>query len=272
MRTNVIPTVIVSSFFWSVLFLIIYALGAPATLLGELQSPFRNMVYVFLLFHLVNCFVEFFFHRYMLHAKPLAVFSKSRNPLRMLFFLNNYFCTAHRHHHQITPERHYNITEKHQEEASHFPLYALPAFFGVAFILLLPVKFLFPHMPIILCGYAAICFSYSAYEIKHALHHETFGGRWKQFVEARGFLGILGKAMHVGHRIHHSNMLLYENVFGFFGLPIADWMFGTLDIRRNLTPEGALIPIPEHEKPTPIWLIKVLDQWTEKQESLLTTS
>ena len=96
---------------------------APAPVwAAQVSGPFWKLLAAFLGFSLFNCFMEFFFHRYVLH-KPVAPFL-------------SYFYKQHTHHHSLTRitrrrtpgglevnfvENFYPILEKEQKEASFFP-------------------------------------------------------------------------------------------------------------------------------------------------------
>ncbi|MDP3935041.1 MAG: hypothetical protein Q8Q46_02415 [Candidatus Giovannonibacteria bacterium] len=207
----------------------------------EIGSPWQRHAEFFLYENLANCFVEWVFHRYILHSKTRIGY-------------------PHRMHHAATPVSRYAIIDAFQEKFSHFPNWALPAFFGFYFPFILIMKLTLPAGPYFLDILGAVVFSYLGYEIKHAHHHRLYGGWWQKWVEMKGPLGRLGGKCHIGHFVHHENWRLNNNVFGFFGFPLADWLFGTLDLARKILPGGGLEKFPGYKAPKSVWFIRVLDQ------------
>ncbi|MES1167238.1 MAG: hemolysin III family protein, partial [Pseudomonadota bacterium] len=112
----------------------ILALGLPAVWQAQLAAGWKAVLVTFLAVHLLAAFVEFVFHRYVLHA-PLVPFL-------------SYFYKQHTLHHALTRVGYqkskrgeqvpclvenvavnlYPIMEEPQYEASYFPWYSLTVF------------------------------------------------------------------------------------------------------------------------------------------------
>lgn len=207
----------------------------------EVESSWQRHIKFFLSGHLINCFVEWFFHRYILHSRSSVGY-------------------PHRRHHALNPPDRYWIESVAQEVSSHFPYWALPAFFGFYFPFLLIAKLTLPAGPYFVDFLGAVAFSYLMYEIKHAYHHREYGGWWQKWVEMQGPLGWLGKKNHIEHFVHHENWRLNDNVFGFFGWPLTDWCFGTLDLARKILENGRLEKLERQKEPRPVLCIRLLDR------------
>lgn len=221
----------------------------------------------FLGMHMVMCFFEWGFHRYVLHAKI--------SPLL------GYFSKAHRNHHGLTPiklqavspgsDRYvlnkYPILEEEQYEDSAFPWFALLGFWAFFTPLLAALQFAFPNLPFLIGGYAAIAMSMTFYEVLHALEHYPYEW-WKAAVEHPRF-GKMWTALYGFHHFHHANVGANEAISGFFGLPIADWVFGTYHQPKELLLQGRMATAKDFAvKPPPAW-VRALDDWARKRESEL---
>lgn len=165
-------------------------------------------LFTFLGMHLLLCFFEWFFHRYVLHSIT------SR-------WLQG-FARAHRHHHGLTPIRlqpvaagsdryilnRYPITEEEQFEDSAFPVYAIAAFWAFFTPLLVALQLLLPHLPVLLGGYAGITWSMCLYEILHAIEHHPYDW-WKRATEHPRVGGVWRK-LYGFHHMHHANVSCNE--------------------------------------------------------------
>lgn len=256
-------------FGWSMLLLFGIWFFSPVFFWEQWASHPARKLAAFAAVSLVNGFVEYFLHRYGLHSIPAAIFRDGNILFRFVLRANAKFTREHRHHHALTPEKHYAITAPDQHASSRFPFWTLPVLFGLYAFPLVPLQQIFPRDPCILMGYAAVTFSYAMYEIRHALHHRPYQGWWKAWVEAPGWRGALGKNMHVGHRLHHSDPKLNLNVWGVFGFPLVDWLFRTLDLAREVSEKGELLTVPGRARPKPVWFIDAMDRWTLKHEKAL---
>lgn len=239
----------------------------PGVWTRSLASGPGALVACFLGMHLFMCFFEWAFHRYVLHARI--------SPLL------GYFSKAHRNHHGLTPIKlqavspgsdryvlnRYPILEEEQFEDSAFPWFALMGFWAFFTPMLVGLQLLFPTLPFLIGGYAAIALSMSFYEILHALEHYPYEW-WKKAIEHPRF-GRMWTALYGFHHFHHANVGANEAISGFFGLPIADWVFGTYHQPRELLLEGRVATAKDFAvKPPPGWVRK-LDEWARKRESNL---
>jgi hemolysin III len=211
------------------------------------------------------CFFEWAFHRYVLHSVVTGFLARMAN--------------AHRNHHGLTSIRlqpvkvgsdryilnEYPITEKHQHEDSAFPPYALIGFT----LFFLPVfalfQWLLPTTPVLIGGFAAIFWSMSLYEILHAVEHLPYEW-WKRATEHPRLGGMWSK-IYGFHHMHHANVSCNEAISGFFGLPVADWVFGTYHQPRELLLEGRVATAKDFAVPPPPPWVRWLDGWARKRES-----
>ncbi|MEO5616920.1 MAG: hypothetical protein ABIS67_04040 [Candidatus Eisenbacteria bacterium] len=236
----------------------------------QVAAGWPAMVLVFLGMHLFVCFFEWVFHRYVLHAITTSWLT--------------YFARGHRSHHSLTPIRlqpvvagsdryvlnRYPITEETQYPDSAFPVYALAAFWLVFTPLLVGVQLLFPRLPILLGGYTAITWSMCLYEILHAIEHKPYEW-WKRATE-HPRLGRMWSKLYGFHHMHHANIACNEAISGFFGLPIADWAFGTYHQPKELLLEGRVATAKDFAIPPPPAFVRWLDAWARKRESQLMRS
>ncbi len=232
----------------------------PSVWASQLRSSAGMAVAAFLAISLVNCFVEFFFHRYVLHMPALPL-------LRRLY-------RQHTLHHALTRigrkpsrdgrgimfiENKFPIVEPEQGEASFFPWYSLAIFAGVLTPLLALLQGLLPAFPWVLSGFAALASSLTLYELLHALNHWPFE-RWEPLIESPRW-GWFWRPAYGFHLRHHAVIDCNESISGFFGLPIADWVFGTCLIPKTVYADGEEWAQDKFVSPRPIWLIRRLDQW-----------
>lgn len=217
-----------------------------------------------------NSLVEYLFHRYILHTAPFMWLAR--------------FAKQHRKHHGLThivrldPEEsgdpvpvrnRYPIVQSHQHEASFFPYYGLSLFFLVFTPPLWLLKFLLPALPILSTGYLAVFWSYSFYEVWHAIEHLDYERFWRPKVESHRY-GWLWMKIYGFHLEHHANPKRNEAISGFlFGLPLWDWIFGTYKPTRRLLLDGALADVDDFSAPTPRWPVFALDRFFEKREAVL---
>ena len=223
------------------------------------------VVFVFLGTHLFNCFFEWFFHRYILHAIPIRWLGQ--------------FARDHRRHHQLTQIRlrqegpgriilnEYPIVREEQYEKSTFPAWALVAFWGLLTPVLVGLQICFPHVPFLVSGYGAITWSLACYEIFHHLEHLPFEW-WQKRIQHPRFGGFW-KKVYGFHHMHHANIKCNEAISGFFGLPCADWLLRTYFQPRNLLLHGRTATVDEFILPPPRRVVIWLDQWVRKHEAKL---
>lgn len=223
----------------------------PTLWQAQLSAPRLLILLTVVSCHLANAFIEYFFHRYVLHAKVF------------LFF--GHFYDAHNKHHDLThveqqtmTSNKFPIIEEPQHESSFFPWWT---FIGFA-LMLTPVYvciwFLFPSIPIFIAGYSAMLFSIALYELFHMFWHFPLSF-WKSKFEHPRF-GHLWKYAYTFHLRHHANIRCNESVSGFFGIPIPDMLFGTYIQAKTLLPDQTVVPLSEYQVPPPGLLIRTLDR------------
>jgi hemolysin III len=216
----------------------------------------------FLAVTLLNGFIEYVFHRYVLH-KPVI-------PLLRRFY------RQHTLHHNLTRigrrrtpggrevpfvENIFPITELEQGEGSFFPWYTLAIFA----VLLTPVfalaQWLLPSLPWFFAGYSALAGSLLLYELFHAVEHWPFE-RWGPLIEGRR-TGWFWRKVYSFHLRHHAVIDCNESISGFFTLPVADWVFGTFVLPRTLYADGEEWRPAEFASPRPYALVRWCDARTD---------
>jgi hemolysin III len=235
-------------------------LAAPEVWARQLRAPAGLAVAAFLAVSLLNCFVEYIFHRYVLHM-PAVPF------LRRLY-------RQHTLHHALTRigrrplrdgrgvlfiENKYPIVEPEQGEASFFPWYSLAVFAAIFTPLLALLQWLVPALPWFLSGYAALASSLALYEILHAIEHWPFE-TWEPLIVHPRW-GLLWRQLYGFHLRHHAVIDCNESISGFFGLPLADWAFGTCVIPKTIYADGEEWTAEAFRSPRPAWPIRRLDAW-----------
>src|SRR5690606_22544568 len=147
------------------------------------------------------------------------------------------------------------------DDQSTFPPWALVPFFLFFTPLFAAIAFSFPHIPILIGGYAAIAMAHFLYETIHAVHHEPYESFWKPRVEGRVF-GRAWAWLHGFHQAHHANYRCNMNVAGFFGIPLGDLAFGTYKRPDPLLVDGtpATKEAARRLVPQPRWPISWLDR------------
>lgn len=214
---------------------------------------------VFLLIKLFNCFMEFFFHRYVLH-KPVVPFLSR-------------FYRQHTLHHNLTRigrkrtpggkeipyvENIYPITAPHQREASFFPWFTLLVFGLIVTPMFAALQWLFPSLPWFFAGYAALAASLILYEVFHAIEHWSFE-RWAVLIENPRW-GRFWRKVYSFHLRHHAVIDCNEAISGFFTLPVADVAFGTWIFPKSLYVDGGEWEESEFTSPRPCRFIRWCDQ------------
>jgi hemolysin III len=231
----------------------------------QLSGGVPAFLAVFLIVHMVLCFFEWFFHRYVLH-------SVATRWLRS-------FAQEHRHHHSLTAIRlrpvaegsdrvilsEYPITHEAQYPSSAFPAYALLGFWAFFTPGLLVAQVLMPSLPILLAGLAAIAWSMTLYEILHAIEHWPY--EWWRKATEHPRLGRFWRLLYGFHLMHHANVGCNEGIGGFFGTPLADWCFGTYHQPKQLLIEGRKATAKEFAIPSPHSFVRWLDRWARKREA-----
>ncbi len=238
-------------------------LFAPDVWAEQFLSPLWKAAVVFLTISFVNCILEYFFHRYVLHMPAIPF-------LRRLY-------RQHTLHHALTRiarksthdgrgilfiENKFPIIEPEQTEASFFPWYSLTVFAVVLSPLLALLQWLFPSFPWFLAGFSALALSLSLYEILHAINHWPFE-KWEPLISHPRW-GILWQPAYAFHLRHHAVTDCNESISGFFALPVADWIFGTCVIPKTMYADGEEWTPDKFRSPRPRWFIRRLDTWAER--------
>lgn len=222
----------------------------PAVWAAQLATPWLMIVALFIIAHFCNAFIEFFFHRYVLHAKVIPFFA--------------HFYDAHNLHHNLTrieqsvvTTNKFPIIEEPQHESSFFPWWTLLVFSLFLAPLYILVYLFFPATPIFLAGYASVFFSMAMYELYHAMWHWPLA-RWKVLFAQKNF-GSFWETAYKFHLRHHANVRCNESVSGFFGIPLPDLIFGTYLKADTLFPDQTVVRTEEFKSPTPRLFIRILD-------------
>jgi hypothetical protein len=207
--------------------------------------------------NLLLCFGEYFFHRYLLHIETVRF-------LRAL-------CTSHLAHHKLTSigfddaahtvRSAYAISDAEHDDQATFPSWALVPFFASFTPFFAPIAFSFPRLPILIGGYTAIAVAHFLYEIIHVVHHKPYETWWKRKLNGR-VLGAMWCRLYGFHQAHHANYKCNLNVAGFFGIPLADLVFGTYRQPDRLLLDGASATKATARRllPQPRWPISWLDR------------
>lgn len=249
------------------LLLVTFRYLAPSVWTKQVDAGLGAIILAFIGVHLLLCFFEWGFHRYVLHGlvhRQLTRFSR-----------------GHRHHHELTaiklirdeagPGRivlnRYPILTKEQYEDAAFPVYALAAFWIFFTPVLLILQSFMPNVPMLLGGYFAIAWSMTAYEIFHAVEHYPYEW-WQRAVEAKR-LGWIWKKVYAFHHFHHANISTNEAISGFFGLPVADWVFKTYNQPQDLLLHGRIATAKEFQIKRPWPFVTWLDNWARSRETTI---
>jgi hemolysin III len=237
---------------------------APASVWqSQVSTTFGRFAIAFLAISLFNCFVEYVFHRYVLHKPVVGFLSR--------------FYRQHTLHHSLTRigrrrtpggrevpfvENVYPVTEPEQGEASFFPWYTLAVFAAIVTPLLAVLHWIAPGLPWFLGGYSALAFSLTLYEVFHAIEHWAFE-RWAPLIEHKTF-GWFWRKVYSFHLRHHAVIDCNEAISGFFTLPVADWVFGTFLLPKSLYVDGSEWKAEEFVSPRPYAFIRWLDRKTDE--------
>jgi hypothetical protein len=93
-------------------------------------------------------------------------------------------------------------------------------------------------MPILISGYTAIAIAHFLYETIHAVHHRPFEEYWRPRLERR-VTGRFWRWFCGSHQAYQANCNCNLNVAGFFGIPLADLVFGAYKQPSPLLIDGA---------------------------------
>lgn len=240
--------------------------GVPGLWQAEWRTSAVAFGAAFAAISLLNCFVEFFFHRYVLHRPAIPGLG--------------YFYRQHTLHHALTRiarkatrdgrhllfvENKFPIVEPEQGEGSFFPWYTLAVFAGLLTPLFALLHWLVPACPWFLGGFAALAVSLMLYEGLHAINHWPFD-RWARLIDHPRWGGFW-RPVYSFHLRHHAVIDCNESVSGFFGLPLADWLFRTCVIPKTIYADGEAWLPENFAAPRPRGLIRWLDGLAAKAVS-----
>jgi hemolysin III len=236
---------------------------APGVWEAQILAPAWKWVAAFLALSLFNCFVEFIFHRYVLHKPAVPFLSR--------------FYRQHTKHHALTRiarkptrdgkgimfiENRYPILDTEQHEASFFPWYTLVTFGCILAPLYAFLQWMLPSFPWFFAGFGALSSSLALYELVHAIEHWSLD-RWEPLIANRRW-GPFWRLAYSFHLRHHAVIDCNESISGFFCLPLADLVFGTCLMPRSIYAHGAEWTPDEFKSPRPIWPIRMLDEAAER--------
>jgi hemolysin III len=246
----------------------LFWLAAPQSVwLAQIGATAWQFTAAFLVMKLFNCFVEFFFHRYVLH-KPVVPFLSR-------------FYRQHTLHHNLTRisrrrtpggrevpyveelelprvENLYPILHDHQKEASFFPWFTLAVFGLIVTPVLALLQWLVPALPWFFAGYSAIAVSLVFYEVFHAIEHWPFE-KWAGLIEHPRW-GWFWRKVYSFHLRHHAVIDCNEAISGFFTLPVADFAFSTWVFPKSLYTDGGEWEASEFASPRPCRFIRWCDE------------
>jgi len=221
----------------------------------QLHAAWWAYLACFLVARLIMSLFEYLFHRYALH--------------RIAFRWLATFKECHTEHHSLTMalQARYPITAADQIESSSFPGYALVSFWGVFSLIIIPAQIVLPGLPVLITGYLAVVFSFSLYEIVHAIEHLDYEQYWKKWTDrSKRIRKIYG--FHLIHHWHHS---YNQAVGGFAGIALWDWVFRTRYVPDKLPLEVLEEPWrPVDPLPKPRWPISALDRLVMRRHQRLT--
>ena len=238
--------------------LLVLRFAAPEVWHRQLAAPLPNLLAAFLLVSLLLCFFEYFVHRYVLH---LPLFGFLAQPFRQ-----------HTLHHALTRigrrrladgreicvvENKFPIVEPEQGEASFFPWYTLALYTVIHLPIFAALQYFFPALPWLLGGSLALASSITLYEVLHAINHWSLD-RWETLLHHPRW-GRFWRNVYGFHLRHHAVIDCNENVCGFFGLPLADCVFGTIILPRTIYADGEEWREENFTAPRPRWPIRQLD-------------
>jgi hemolysin III len=236
---------------------------APGVWADQFLAPVWKLGAAFAALSMFNCFLEYIFHRYVLHQPAIL-------GLR-------YFYRQHTRHHALTRigqkpgrggrgivfiENKYPIITPEQHEASFFPWYSMTIFAGILTPLLALLQWQLPTFPWFFAGFGALAASLLLYEILHAIDHWPFE-KWSPLIEDPRW-GRFWRPVYGFHLRHHAVIDCNESISGFFGLPLADWAFGTCVIPNTVYADGEEWDPEKFRRPRPVWLIRRLDALAER--------
>jgi len=236
---------------------------APTVWSAQFVTPLWKAGVAFVAVSLLNCFIEYFFHRYVLHTPAIPLLRRFYRLHTLHHGLTHIVRKQARGNHQVLfIENKFPIVEPGQHEASFFPWYTLAVFA----LLLTPVFFLLhwmlPSFPWFLSGFLALASSLTLYELLHAINHWSLE-KWLPLIEHPSW-GRFWQPAYGFHLRHHAVTDCNESISGFFGLPLADWVFGTCVIPQTIYAQGEEWAPEKFRSPQPRAVIRWLDRWADR--------
>lgn len=249
-----------------VLFSAFYLVAPKSVWEAQVSASWLKFVFAFLVTSGVNCFVEHFFHRGVLHKEAFP-------------FMGGFYQAHHCTHHPLTRiskakvmdgsgreilvlVNDYPITRPEQKEASIFPWYSLITFAMFVTVPFALLQWLLPSFPWFFAGYGALAFSLTLYEVAHFVEHLPLSW-WLPLIDHPP-LGWFWSRAYGFHLYHHAVTDCNEGISGFFLFPLADIVFGTFKTPDTLFVTGEVWDPSKFQKPTPVWLMRRFDAWTDK--------
>jgi len=228
----------------------------PTTWRAQAEASALAMLVTLVVCSLVLCVGEYLFHRYLLHLETVRF-------LRSL-------CVSHLTHHKLTAIRFdasgavrsdYPINAAHHDDQATFPSWALVPFLAFFTPFFAPIAFSFPDVPILISGYTAIAVAHFLYETLHSVHHQPYESFWAPRL-LQPTTGRFWRWLYGFHQAHHANYRCNLNVAGFYGVPLADLVFGTYKQATPLLIDGARATSAAARalSPSPRWPIAWLDR------------
>lgn len=253
------------SFVWKQLSLLaalqlVVRLIFPSYWMKQWSAGWVAFTWTFIGLHALVALFEFALHKWVLHKVAwkwlLRIFR------------------AHENHHELTDVyldvtaqkvvSRYPIETEEQNVDAAFPFWVvIVVWFLFAVVLAIP-QWLFPQVPFFLAGSLAIVFSNMGYELFHAEFHRPYAD-WEERTERSKYRAIW-KVVYGCHLLHHANQNCNLWVFGFFGLPLWDWLFGTLVIPKRLLLNDRTATVEDFPRPRPRWPIPVIDRWAAERQ------
>ena len=235
----------------------------PTLWTAQLVTPFWKVGGAFAGVSLINCFVEYFFHRYVLHTPAVPFLRRLYRQHTLHHGLTHIVRKQARGKHQVLfIENKFPIIEPEQHEASFFPWYSLAIFAVILTPVLALLQWLAPSFPWFLSGFLALASSLTLYELLHAINHWSLE-KWLPLIEHPRW-GKIWQPAYGFHLRHHAVIDCNESISGFFGLPVADWVFGTCVIPQTIYAQGEEWDSGKFRSPQPRALIRWLDVWADE--------
>jgi len=230
--------------------LLFISIAFPSLFAIALSQSWLTIFATFVLVHFATCFIEFFFHRYVLHKQ---------------FPYLGHFYAKHTHHHSLTTvsqtgaynSNDYPIIREEQLESSFFPWYTLLIFSIALTPVFVLIAFMYPTIPVLISGYIALLWAIVLYEFIHQLLHLPFEG-WEKIISNKKYGEFIRKAYSL-HLAHHANPRNNESISGFFGIPFADIIFNTIKVPQNLYTPREPVHLDDYVQTKPVWFIQKLD-------------